>query len=440
MTLATDHMLSPHRLAPPRARAIQHALMWIIGCGGALVFIEPSPYEFATLASIVFFYATGLRMRPVFLPLLIMLVVLNVGYTVCSISLMDQSKIVNWIATSWYMAITAFFFALVLAEDTAARLDFLQRGLIVGGVIAAASGVAGYFHLVPGGYDLLTLYGRARGTFKDPNVLSAFLILPALLTLQNVITASFFKSVRNVLAFGIIALALLLAFSRAAWGQLVFTSAFMVALMYLTSRSRSQQSRIVLTTFAAAAALALMLAVLLSFDSIDTLFRERASLHQTYDSGRFGRFGRHALGFQMALDLPFGIGPLQFARFFPEDTHNSFLNAFMSGGWISGILFPALLFITVAMGFRLVFVRVPWQRTYLAFFSAFLGTVIEAFVIDVDHWRHFWLLLGAMWGFAAATYEHRTRDMAMNLARDTKMDLTTTGDSGSSPPRPRQPY
>jgi hypothetical protein len=192
--------------------------------------------------------------------------------------------------------------------------------------------------------------------------------------------------------------------------------------MYLTSRSRSQQSRIVLTTVAAAAALALMLAVLLSFDSIDALFKERASLHQTYDSGRFGRFGRHALGFQMALDLPFGIGPLQFTRFFPEDTHNSFLNAFMSGGWISGVLFPALLFITVAMGFRLVFVRVPWQRTYLAFFCAFLGTVIEAFVIDVDHWRHFWLLLGAMWGFAAATYEHRTREMAM------------TGGAGSSPP------
>jgi len=412
MTLATDHLLTVRNLAPPRARAIQHALMWIVGVGSALVFIEPSPYELATLAALVFFYATGLRMRPVFLPLLIMLVMLNFGYTICSIELMDQSKIMNWIATSWYMAITAFLFALLLAEDTAARLDFLQRGLIIGGVIAAASGVAGYFHLVPGGDDLLTLYGRARGTFKDPNVLSAFLILPALLALQNIITASFFKSARNVLAFGIIALALLLAFSRAAWGQIVFTSVFMVALMYLTSRSHSQRSRIVLTAVAAIAALALMLAVLLSFDSIQGLFKERASLHQTYDSGRYGRFGRHVLGFEMAMDLPLGIGPLQFRNFFPEDTHNSFLNAFMSGGWLSGILFPALVFTTVAMGFRLIFVRVPWQRTYLAFFSAFLGTVGEAFIIDVDHWRHFWLMLGTMWGFSAATYEYKTRSMA----------------------------
>jgi hypothetical protein len=113
----------------------------------------------------------------------------------------------------------------------------------------------------------------------------------------------------------------------------------------------------------------------------------------------------------MALERPLGIGPLQFTKFFPEDTHNSFLNAFMSGGWIAGICFPALVFITVIMGFKLIFVRVPWQRTYLAVFSAFFGTVCEAFIIDIDHWRHFWMMLGAMWAmFAAAhAYGHRER-------------------------------
>jgi hypothetical protein len=27
-------------------------------------------------------------------------------------------------------------------------------------------------------------------------------------------------------------------------------------------------------------------------------------------------------------------------------------------------------------------------------------------VIDTDHWRHFFLLLGMVWGFAAATRHH----------------------------------
>ena len=108
--------------------------------------------------------------------------------------------------------------------------------------------------------------------------------------------------------------------------------------------------------------------MLLSFDSIAQMFKQRASFDQSYDEGRFGRFGRHILGAEMALDLPFGIGPLQFNRYFPEDTHNSYLNAFMSGGWLSGVCYPALVFVTSTLGFRYIFVRVPWQRTYLAIF------------------------------------------------------------------------
>jgi hypothetical protein len=137
------------------------------------------------------------------------------------------------------------------------------------------------------------------------------------------------------------------------------------------------------------------------------MFKQRASFDQSYDEGRFGRFGRHILGADMALDLPFGIGPLQFHNYFPEDTHNSYLNAFMSGGWLAGICYPALVFVTVITGFRHVFVPVPWQRTYLAIFSAFLGTVGESFVIDTDHWRHFWMMLGAMWGMFAAAQPYR---------------------------------
>ncbi len=402
---AADYAL-PATATPPGIAAIQRVLMWGVGAGGAIVLIEPSPYELVTLAAVVFFFATGLRMRPVFISLLILLFLLNIGYTICSVYLMDKSEIVNWILTSWYMAITSLFFAMVLSEDTASRLEFLRRGLIFGALIASLAGIAGYFHLVPGGDDLFTLYSRARGTFKDPNVLGAYLILPALFLLQNVVMLSFWKSFRSAIALGIVSLAVLLAFSRASWGQLVVCSAFMLILMYLTTPSQAQRTRIVTVAIAAAICAALLLVVLLSFDSISGLFQERASLSQSYDSGRFGRFGRHALGFQMALELPMGIGPLQFTKFFPEDTHNSFLNAFMSGGWIAGVSFPALVFITVIMGFKLIFVRVPWQRTYLAIFAAFVGTVGEAFIIDVDHWRHFWMMLGTMWAMFAAAHAY----------------------------------
>src|SRR6202790_1062184 len=400
--------------APARVAALQRALVWLVGASGAIVFLEPSPYELVTLAATLIFFATGLRLRLGFMPLLLLLFLLNIGYSIGATSLMDKTEVVNWIATSWYMQVTVVFFAMVVSEDTAARLDMLRRGLIVGAVIAATSGIAGYFNLVPGGHDLLTLYERARGTFKDPNVLGAFLILPALFALQSVVSDRFGKSFRSAMALGIMSLAILLAFSRAAWGGLAITAAFMLALMVLTSPSRGQPSRIIVTSVVAVVILAMLIAVLLSFDSIGEMFRQRASFDQSYDEGRFGRFGRHILGADMALDLPFGIGPLQFHNYFPEDTHNSYLNAFMSGGWISGVCYPALAFVTVIMGFRHLFVRVPWQRAYLAIFAAFLGTVGESFIIDTDHWRHFWMMLGAMWGmFAAAQRYQAVSDQAL---------------------------
>ena len=408
MAYATTAEGSLPSTAAPGVVALQRALLWLVGASGAIVFIEPSPYELVTLFAAIIFFATGLRLRLVFMPLLLLLFLLNIGYSISAIPFMDDKpEVSSWIATSWYMAVTVIFFAMVMSEDTAARLDMLRRGLIVGGLIAAAAGIAGYFNLVPGGHDLLTLYERARGTFKDPNVLGAFLILPALFALQSVVSDNLAKSFRGAIAFCIMALAILLAFSRAAWGGLVITSAFMLALMVLTSRSRAQRSRIVVMAVVAAVIVLMLIAVLLSFDSIGEMFRQRASFDQSYDEGRFGRFGRHVLGAEMALDLPFGIGPLQFHNYFPEDTHNSYLNAFMSGGWIAGVCYPALVFITVIMGFRHVFVPVPWQRAYLAIFAAFLGTVGESFVIDTDHWRHFWMMLGAMWGMFAAAQRYQ---------------------------------
>src|SRR4029434_884357 len=158
---------------------------------------------------------------------------------------------------------TFVFFAMVLSEDTQARLDMLRRGLIAGAMIAALAGIAGYFNLVPGGRDLLTLYDRARGTFKDPNVLGAFLILPAVLALQSVVTDRFGKSLRSAIAVGIISLAILLSFSRAAWGQLIIVSGFMLVLMVLTSRSQAQRSRIIMTALVAGVVAAAVVAVLL---------------------------------------------------------------------------------------------------------------------------------------------------------------------------------
>src|SRR3954470_3355540 len=155
--------------AAPGVLALQRALVWLAGASSAIVFIEPSPYEIVTLVATVIFFATGLRLRLVFMPLLLLLFLLNVGYTIGAIPVLDSPGVAGWIATSWYMAVTVIFFAMVLSEDTGARLDMIRRGLVVGAMVASIAALVGYFSLVPGGHDLFTLYERASGTFKDPN-------------------------------------------------------------------------------------------------------------------------------------------------------------------------------------------------------------------------------------------------------------------------------
>ncbi len=43
----------------PGVTALQRSMLWLIGIGSAIVFIEPSPYELVTLASLIIFAATG---------------------------------------------------------------------------------------------------------------------------------------------------------------------------------------------------------------------------------------------------------------------------------------------------------------------------------------------------------------------------------------------
>ena len=242
---ATAESSLPPITVAPGVVTLQRAMVWLIGASSSVVFIEPSPYELTTLGAIAIFLVTGLRLKLVLMPVLLLLILVNLGYTIGAVPVMDRPNVATWIATSWYMALTVIFFAMVISEDTAPRLEMLRRGLIVGGMIAASAGIAGYFNLVPGGHDLLTLYERARGTFKDPNVLGAFLILPSLLTLQSVVSDRLGKSFRSSIMLGVIGLAILVAFSRAAWGGLVITSAFMLALTVLTSPSQAQRSRII---------------------------------------------------------------------------------------------------------------------------------------------------------------------------------------------------
>jgi len=55
------------------------------------------------------------------------------------------------------------------------------------------------------------------------------------------------------------------------------------------------------------------------------------------------------------------------------------------------------------MSTRFLFVRTPWQPIYHAIYAAYVGTIAESAIIDIDHWRHYFLILGALWGLMVAS-------------------------------------
>jgi hypothetical protein len=68
--------------------------------------------------------------------------------------------------------------------------------------------------------ELFLRFGRARGTFNDPNVLGAFLLLPGLLLVQRMLAGRGPQALWAGMLLTIIMGGLFLSFSRAAWGSL----------------------------------------------------------------------------------------------------------------------------------------------------------------------------------------------------------------------------
>ena len=392
--------------ASPRLRteSLRGALLWLTGFSGAFVFIEPSPYEFVATIAGLLFLLLGMSVRPALAPLLLLLVLMNIGYAVAVVPVSDQSKPVTWVFVSAFLAATAIFYAAVVGTNTQWRLSLLLRGYLASAFVASLAALIGYFHLLGSVSDMLVLYGRARGTFNDPNVLGAFLILPMLLLFQRAMAGRYM--VRSALVLPVLLAALFLTFSRGAWAQLVLAGTVLMALTFITSRSAHERLRIVFVAMAGILAITVLVTALLSVGEVSQLFSERAALEQDYDTGRFGRFGRYGLGADIALEHPLGIGPLQFWLLFVEDPHNSFLNAFLSGGWLAGFCYLALALVTVVMSTRFLFVRTPWQPLYHAIYAAYVGTIAESTIIDIDHWRHYFLILGLLWGLMAASRQY----------------------------------
>jgi hypothetical protein len=382
---------------------VRHFFLWIMVFSGFFVLIEPAPYDVLAMCTMGVFCLTGIRWSRALNPLFVFLFIYHFGAAISLMQVLDDDRTVQWTIVGIFLAFTALFIAMVTQDNTLKRVNVIYQGWIAAAVVSSLIGILAYFSLIPSA-DTFLIYGnRVKSTFKDANVFGPFLVLPTVFLIQTLYKQGLVRIWRVGLPLVILILALLLTYSRGAWGHLFMSTVVMTVLTFLTSQSQRERGRIMVAAIAGTALIAVGLIALMSIDSIGETLRQRAAFEQDYDAGEMGRFGRHILGFQLVLDRPLGIGMLQFSKFFGEDPHNTYLNSFLSYTWIGGFAFFALVLMTICLCARLVFRPTPWQAHFICAFATYLVVMMEAWIIDIDHWRHMYLLLGLCWGMIAAT-------------------------------------
>jgi O-antigen ligase len=374
---------------------------------GGFVLFEPAPYELYMAGLIAVWALFGLRISKYATILLMLLVLFNIGGLISMGVMSDLYQTPLYLAVSLFLAFTAVFFvAIVEGDHTRYRLIFL--GWVAAALVTGTLGIAGYFHLFPGA-DKFTLYDRASGAFADPNVFGPFLVLPAIWLFHRLLTGNPLLLPVTAGAFVLIVTAIFFSFSRGAWGLFAMSAVLLMIALFLRSQSSLFRLRLALMAVLAISILVAAILVALQLPGVADFFAMRARLVQDYDGGHLGRFARFGIGFQMAMEHPLGIGPLNFGRMLGEDTHNIWLKTLMDYGWLGFASFLTMVLWTIVGGFRILFRERPWQPYLLCAYVVFLGHLGLGTVIDMDHWRHFYLLIGLIWGAMALEqrYQHR---------------------------------
>ena len=388
------------------AQRLLNLVLFVTVLTSSIAFIEPAPHDGLMIVLLVTCVGASVGFDRKLIPLLLLIVLWLVGGLMSLVQVGDQTKAIQYAGTSIYLGIAAVMFACLFCDGNLVRLAILRRSYILAALIATAAGYIGFFHLVPGAGIFLD-NDRVSATFKDPNVYGPFLIFPIVWLLVSLLV----RGIRllDVAVLMILLGGLLLSFSRGAWTHFVISTAIGIAIVLAVTPDPRMRARIVVLGLLGATVVALLLAALASIGSVHDMIIDRAKAIQPYDVGPGGRFWLQQLALGAILDNPNGLGPFEFDRIFGLQQHNVYMQGFLVYGWLGGAAYLALVAITLLLGLLTVSVPTPWQYYLITAYAVFAGEACEGLIVDTDHWRHFFLVLGMVWGLAVATINFRRR-------------------------------
>jgi O-antigen ligase len=376
------------------------ALVWITFASSAVVFSEPAPVDILMLAIIGVLPILGLvRITPPLLAFFTVWLVAAACALVGTINAANLKTSLVHATVTLFLSLGAFVIAGFVMRRPLQHTNLILQAYAFSALIAALAGMVGYFNLFPGAFEIFTLYGRASGTFKDPNVYGPFLVPPIVYFLHRMLTRGAATLPWTGLCALVLTFGVLISFSRGAWFVLASSIAIFGYLAFVTAASHLQRLKIVGAACMAATMALVVVVAALQIDSVADQLSNRANLDQSYDQGPEGRFGGHEKAKRLIVLNPLGIGPQQFSpQFHLEEPHNVYLAMFLNAGWLGGLIFAIMVFLTCLYGLRHAFKRTAAQPLFIVAYACFVAHALEGFIIDLDHWRHFHVLMAIVWG------------------------------------------
>lgn len=382
-----------------KALAISVAL-WIFS--GGFVLIEPSPYEVMFVVTFGIALVGGLKLHRGTLPLLYVLLAFT-PFALISVFFVRYQEVSAGLLfnlVTIFLLVTSYFIANFVAQAPARHMRLINRSYVAIALIAAMVGILAYIGLLPG-ENVFLRFGRAKAFFKDPNVYGPFLIFPTMVVLQQALLGNSRQTAWNGLAYLVLFIGIFVSFSRGAWAHLAASTALVFVMVFVLEATARQQVRLLLIAIGGVMAVALALAALLSIPEVAEFFLQRFSL-QSYDTGETGRFGRNWYTLELAISNPWGIGPLEYSFLrISEQPHNTYANVLLTYGWGGALAYYALVGWTLVVGGRAIILPSPNRQLLIPVFATFLPMILLSAIIDTDHWRHWFLVTGLVWGLCA---------------------------------------
>jgi O-antigen ligase len=318
---------------------------------------------------------------------------------VSAVGVADPKRAVSFFAITFYVACFGLWLAAYVTSSEIARR--ITRCYIAAALASALVSTLALLIPFPG-HDIFTRIGRAEGLFKDPNVFGPFLVPAALIVLEEILTPRLLKGRRATKAvlFFVLSLGVLFSYSRAAWLNLVVGLVVVLVIVSFRRGGGKSAARALAVVLVAVASLTAVVA----FSGSLSFLEQRAKVHQSYDSGRFGA---QSESIKWGLQSPFGIGPGQFEKRAHIAAHSLYARSLAEEGVPGLLAILAIMLATLGWGVRNA---IRGHDTYgigsAALLGAWLGIMLNGAFVDTLHWRHLWFVAALIWA-GASRFESR---------------------------------